>query len=212
MRRILIVEDFALVRAGFRLLIEAMRDCEVAGEAGNGDEALELIAQLRPDAVLMDISMPRMNGIEAIRRAAKLRVRPRILVLSMHSDREYVRQALIAGAAGYLLKTVDRVELELAINTVCRGESWLSPPIARIVIEDTTASARLADDPLTPRQREVLQLIAEGHTTKDIARRLHVSVKTIETHRAQLMERLDIHHVAGLVRYALRKRIISGEN
>ncbi|MBX3159037.1 MAG: response regulator transcription factor [Deltaproteobacteria bacterium] len=211
MRRILIVDDFALIRAGLRALLEAMPEVEVLGEAGNGAEALELIEQLHPDVVLMDISMPTLNGLEAIRRLSKLRAKPRVLVVSMHDEREYVRQALRAGAAGYLLKTADRNELQLAIATVARGESWLSPPVARVVIDEVIEHGDRPADELTPRQREVLQLIAEGHTTKDIARRLHVSVKTIETHRAQLMERLDIHHIAGLVRYALKAKIVSSD-
>jgi DNA-binding NarL/FixJ family response regulator len=209
-RRVLLVDDHGLVRAGLRCLLESMLDIEVVGEAGDGREALKLIEKLHPDVVLMDLSMPVLNGLEAIRRSAKLAPKPRVLVLSMHADKVYVRHALAAGAAGYVLKTADRGELAMAVATVARGESWLSPAIAKSVIEDLIAGT--PDEDLTPRQREVLQLIAEGHSTKDIARRLHLSVKTIETHRAQIMQRLDIHDVAGLVRYAIRRLLVSGES
>jgi DNA-binding NarL/FixJ family response regulator len=209
MTNVLLVEDHGLVRAGLRTLLEALPDVYVVGEASDGSDAVKLIEQLHPDIVLMDISMPRLNGIEAIRRAIKLQPRPRILVLSMHTDKEYVRAALAAGAAGYLLKAAEREELATAIATIVRGDSWLSPPIAKVVIDDLYATTELAQpDELTPRQREVLQLVAEGHSTKDIARRLDVSVKTVETHRAQIMQRLGINNIAGLVRYAIRARII----
>jgi DNA-binding NarL/FixJ family response regulator len=160
----------------------------------------------------MDLVMPRLNGIEAIRRAVKLRPRPRILVLSVHAEQEYVHAALVAGADGYLLKTAKRDELALALAAVGRGDSWISPPAAKLVIGNLAGNAAPAvPAQLSARQREVLQLIAEGHTTKDIARQLHVSVKTIETHRAQIMHRLGIHNVAGLVRYAINARIVSVE-
>jgi DNA-binding NarL/FixJ family response regulator len=205
--RVLLADDHALVRAGLRALLERLPNVEVVGEAEHGAEAVKLAAQLRPDVVMMDVSMPILNGIEATRRAVKLRPRPRVLVLSMHDDPEYVREALSAGASGYLLKTAPRRELELALAAVIRGEIWISPSIARSMVDDIGRRAPNHDE-LTPRQREILQLIAEGHTTKQIARRLHIGVKTVETHRAQLMERLDIHNIAGLVRYAIRSGII----
>jgi DNA-binding NarL/FixJ family response regulator len=204
--RVLLADDHALVRAGLRALLDRIPNVEVVGEAEHGAEAVKLAAQLRPDVVMMDVSMPILNGIEATRRTLKLRPRPRVLMLSMHDDTEYVRMALSAGASGYLLKTASRRELELALAAVIRGEIWISPSIARTVVDDIGRSA--SHDELTPRQREILQLIAEGHTTKQIARRLHIGVKTVETHRAQLMERLDIHNIAGLVRYAIRSGII----
>lgn len=210
--RVLLVEDFELLREALRCLLGTLPDIEVVGEAGDGNEALRAITKLRPDVVLMDLTMPHLNGLEAIRRAVKLKPRPNILVLTVHAEKEYVHAALVAGAAGYLLKTATRAELAAALAAVARGDSWISPLAARIVI-DGLASHEPPDQPaqLTARQREVLQLIAEGHTTKDIARRLHVSVKTVETHRAQIMRRLGIHHVAGLVRYAINARIISVE-
>jgi DNA-binding NarL/FixJ family response regulator len=208
---VLLADDHDLVRAGIRLLLEQIPEVEVVGEAGDGREAVRMINELHPDIVLMDLTMPVLNGIEATRQAAKLVPRPRVLVLSMHTDKNYVRTALAAGASGYMLKTADRAELATALATIARGESWLSPPIAKIVIEDLVSGAP-EEDPLTSRQREVLQLIAEGHSTKDIARRLHLSVKTIETHRAQIMQRLDIHDVAGLVRYAIRNLMITEES
>ncbi len=210
--RVLLVEDHALVRAGMRSLLETMPSVEVVGEAGDGNDALQLIAELEPEVVLMDISMPNLNGIEATRRAVKLKRPPHILVLSMHADREYVREALVAGAAGYLIKSASREELELAVAAVVRGEVWISPAVAQTVVDDVVRKVRSTDrkvpTALTPRQREVLQLIAEGNSTKQIARCLEVSVKTIETHRTQIMDRLDIHNVAGLVRYAIRAKIV----
>jgi DNA-binding NarL/FixJ family response regulator len=210
--RVLLVEDFDLVREALRCLLTTLPDVEVVGEAGDGNEALRAIARLRPDVVLMDLTMPRLNGVEAIRRAVKLRPRPRILVLSVHAEKEYVHAALAGGAAGYVLKTAKRDELALALAAVARGDSWISPSAAKLVIDNLAGHAPSDETAqLTARQREVLQLIAEGHTTKDVARQLHVSVKTVETHRAQIMQRLGIHHVAGLVRYAINARIVSVE-
>jgi DNA-binding NarL/FixJ family response regulator len=208
--RVLLAEDHTLVRAGLRALLERLPNIEVVGEAEHGGEALKLAAQLRPDVVLMDLSMPILNGVEATRRAMKLKPRPRVLVLSMHDEIEYVRQALAAGASGYLIKNARRGELELALAAVIRGEVWISPSIARAVAEDFALRAPAKRDDLTPRQREILQLIAEGHTTKQIAKRLHIGVKTVEAHRTQIMDRLDIHNIAGLVRYAIRMRVIPG--
>lgn len=212
--RILLAEDHNLVRAGLRSLLESFDDMKVVGEASNGNEALQQIEELQPDIVLMDVAMPDLNGIEATRRAARAHSRTRVVMLSMHGAHEYVRQALLAGAAGYVLKSAESGELETAVRAVARGEHWLSPAISRIAIaafvNDGSAPGDAAHSTgrLTARQREVLQLIAEGHSTKDIGRLLHVSVKTVESHRAQLMERLDIHDVAGLVLYAVRTGIV----
>ena len=205
--RLLMADDHTLVRAGMRTLLQTLPDVEVVAEASDGREALKLIEQHRPDVVLMDISMPQLNGLEATARVAKEFPQTRVIILSMHASEEYVLQALKAGAVGYLLKESDIAELELAIKSVARGESYLSPAVSKHVISDyvrRTGSETTSLELLTPRQREVLQLIAEGRSTKEIARILNVSVKTVETHRMQLMERLDIHDVAGLVRYALR--------
>jgi DNA-binding NarL/FixJ family response regulator len=208
--RILLAEDHAMVRAGLRSLLESIAEMEVVGEAANGNEALQQITGLRPDVVLMDVSMPELNGIEATRRAVQAHGRTRVVMLSMHADAEYVCQALVAGASGYLLKNSEPGELEMALRAAARGDIWLSPAISHVIpnLVRKFAPARRPLEKLTSRQREVLQLIAEGNTTKEIAQRLRLSVKTIETHRADLMERLEIHDVASLVRYAVRVGII----
>lgn len=209
--RVLLADDHTLVRAGFRSLLETIPDVEVVGEAADGHEALDLAAEHRPDVVVLDVALPGLNGLEVAERLGRTQASTRALMLSMHANEEYVHRALAAGAAGYLLKDADRSELDLALRAVARGEVYLSPAISKRVVGDYL-EGRVPDDGsierLTPRQREVLQLIAEGHSTKDIAQRLGLSVKTIETHRAQLMDRLDIHDVAGLVRYAIRRGII----
>jgi DNA-binding NarL/FixJ family response regulator len=212
--RVLLAEDHTLVRAGFRSLLENLPDVQVVAEAGDGREALRLIENHQPDVVLMDISMPGLNGLEAAARVASEFPYVRVIILSMHANEEYVLQALRAGVAGYLLKDAGPAELELAVTAVARGEMYLSPPLSKRLIADYVR--RVGDEAsvlerLTPRQRQVLQLIAEGHTTQDIARILGISAKTVETHRAHLMEQLDIHDVAGLVRYAIRVGLVSPE-
>jgi DNA-binding NarL/FixJ family response regulator len=171
------------------------------------------MGEQHPDLALFDISMPGLNGLEATARAVKEYPRTRVVVLSMHADDEYVYRALRAGAAGYLLKNADRRELELAVRAVARGETWLSPAVSKKVIAAFSGGKHLEDpvEVLTPRQREILQLVAEGHSTKEIAQRLDLSVKTVESHRSQLMERLGIHDVSGLVRYAIRLGIVRVE-
>ena len=211
--RVLLADDHALVRAGLRSLLAAMKEVEVVGEASSGEEALELAARERPDVVLMDIAMKGINGLET---AARLRDRApgvRVVILSMHSGEEYVLQALRAGAVGYLLKDAATGELELALRTVMRGESWLSPAVSRQVVEGYVqrVGGDAAADVLTARQREVLKLVAGGKSTKEIAFMLNLSVKTVETHRAQIMERLGIRDVPGLVRYALRTGLVPPE-
>lgn len=205
--RILLAEDHTLVRAGIRALLESLEGVEVVGEASDGREALQLAASLHPDILLMDITMKGLNGLEAAARLAKERSATRVIILSMHADQVYVRQALQAGAAGYLLKGADVAELELALKAVMRGDTYLSPSISKDLVGNLLAGKTPVSNPLdelTPRQREILQLVAEGRTTKEIAGRLDLSVKTVETHRAQLMERLDIHDVPGLVKFAIR--------
>lgn len=212
--RLLVADDHELVRAGFRSLLQAINGVEIVAEASDGLQALELIRTHHPDVVLMDISMPGLNGLEALSRIRKEFPRVRVLILSMHTSEEYVLQALRNGAAGYLLKDASPLELDLAVRAATRGEIYLSPAISGHVIESylqRTTASEAPPDRLTPRQREILQLIAEGWSTKEMAARLGISVKTVESHRMQLMERLQIHDVAGLVRYAIRVGLVTSE-
>jgi len=210
--RLVLADDHALVRAGIRSLLESFAGVAVVGEAGDGPEALELVTTLHPDVALVDISMPGLNGLDVASRISESGLSTRAIILSMHADDQFVHRAFRAGAAGYLLKSSNGVELELAVRTVASGKEWLSPALSKRVIAAYTEVDRL--DPvsvLTTRQREILQLIAEGHSTRDIAARLNVSVKTVETHRSQLMDRLGIYTVAGLVRFALKSGIVRDE-
>jgi DNA-binding NarL/FixJ family response regulator len=222
--RILLADDHTLVRAGIRSLLEQLSGIEVVAEADDGREALKKIKTHHPDVALIDVAMPEMNGIEAATRIAREFPHTRVIILSMHATEEYVLQALRAGAVGYLLKDASPAELELAVRSASRGETYLTPAVSKHVIEKyvhraggVSAEAGKDEPPvtpfevLTPRQREVLQLIAEGRSTKEIAQTLNLSVKTVETHRAQLMQRLDIHDVAGLVRYAIRVGVVKME-
>jgi DNA-binding NarL/FixJ family response regulator len=212
--RVLLADDHALVRAGIRALLSTIEGVEVIAEAGDGREALRLIKELRPDIALLDITMPDLSGLEVLKESKKDFPDLRVIILTVHEAGEYAMEALRAGAAGYLPKSAAANELQVAIKIVSRGETYVSGEVSRKtllefsqgVTEHTHLLARL-----TPRQREILTLIAEGHSTKDIARRLNISVKTVESHRAQLMERLDIHDVAGLVRYAIRKGLVKVE-
>jgi len=211
--RVLLVDDHKLVRAGIRSLLREIEGVEVVAEASDGAEALLLAERERPDVVLMDIAMKGMDGLDA---AARLRERlpmTKVVILSMHTSEEYVLLALRAGAAAYLIKDSATSELELALQSVMRGETYLSPAISRQVVEGYVQRVGVgtAADPLTPRQREVLKRIAEGGSTKEIAFELNLSVKTVETHRAQIMERLGIRDVAGLVRYAMRTGLVPPE-
>jgi DNA-binding NarL/FixJ family response regulator len=219
--RIILADDHALVRGGIRALLDKLPGIQVIAEASDGREALRLVEIHRPDIILMDIAMAGMNGLEATLRLARDYPGVRVIILSMHTNEEYVLKALRLGASGYLLKDAGITELELAIKSVAQGETYLSPPVSKHVIAsymkrvgDTPAGANNLDpenalDKLTLRQREILQLIAEGQTTQEIAQKLNVSVKTVETHRMQLMERLDIHDIASLVRFAIRVGLIS---
>ncbi len=213
--RVLLAEDHTLVRAGIHALINSFDDITVVAEASDGREAAKQARNARPDVVLMDIAMPGLNGLEATARIVRSCPNTRVLVLTMHSNEEYVVQALRAGATGYLVKEAATAELHHAISSVARGETYLSPSISRRAVErlmdnDRTPSSSL--DQLTPRQREILQLIAEGMSTREIADLLNVSIKTVESHRAQLMERLGIRDVPGLVRLAIREGLISSDN
>ena len=210
--RILLADDHALVRAGIRALLEGLDGVGVVAEAGNGAEVLALAREHRPDVVLLDISMPGMSGLEASAQLRRELPEVRVVMLSMHANEEYVLQALRAGAVGYLLKDSATAELEIALKAVMQGETYLSPPISRQVVDgyvQRVGAEQPGPDILTPRQRQVLQLIAEGHSTKEIAYHLELSVKTVETHRAQLMERLQIRDIAGLVKYAIRSGLAS---
>jgi DNA-binding NarL/FixJ family response regulator len=218
--RILLADDHVLMRAGITALLQRIPDLTVVAEADDGREALQLIATHLPDIAMLDISMPELNGLEVAERVAREFPAVRVIILSMHATSDYVLRAMRVGASGYLLKGARLAELELAIISVARGETYLSPAAAKHVIggyrDQASGAAPAADaqsqERLTTRQREILQLIAEGKTTKEIAQVLTLSAKTVEMHRAQLMERLDIHDVAGLVRYALRAGIISGDS
>ncbi len=208
--RIVIADDHNLVRAGLVTLMSRLPEVEVVGEARDGREFLKLIRELEPDIALTDIAMPELNGLEAAERVRRDFPKVKVIILSMHANEDYVAQALKAGASGYLLKDAATAELEMALKVVAQGQFYLSPSISRQVVDTYLHGSPTGLELLSSRQREVLQLIAEGKSTRDIAEALHLSVKTIETHRAQVMERLDIHDVAGLIKYALRKGLISG--
>lgn len=213
--RLLLADDHGMFREGLRALIEKQTDLEVVGEAANGREAVRLARDLTPTVVVMDVSMPDLGGVEATRRILKRSPKAKVIALSMHSDRRFVVEMLRAGAQGYLLKDCAYEELVCAIRTVAGGRVYLSPRIAGVVLEDCVrraASEAAAPAPaLTAREREVLQLLAEGHGTKQIAARLHVSTKTIDTHRHNIMNKLDIRSVAELTKYAVREGLTTLE-
>ena len=213
-RRVLLADDHQLVRAGLRVLIDALPDFEVVAEVGDGVEAVEQARKLQPDLALLDLSMPRMSGLEA---ATAMRIGSpgtRVIVLSMHASEQHFAAALKAGATGYVIKDAAVNELAEALRAVAGGDHYVSPRISGAVMESLARNLRgeevgTGGPALSPRQRQVLQLIAEGRNTREIAGQLHVSVKTVETHRAELMRRLDIHDVAGLTRYAIRAGLVS---
>lgn len=211
--RILIAEDHTIVRQGLSALINRQPDMQVVGEAKDGKEAIEKTKEMSPDVILMDIAMKHMNGLEATARIKKIAPEVKILVLTMYDNEEYIYQILRAGASGYLLKEAAMADLISAIKAVNGGESYLSPSISKKVIEDYIRRAEQGetagfDDILSDREREILQLIAEGHTYEEIASILCISKKTVETHRANIMDKLDIHDKVGLVKYAIRKGLI----
>jgi DNA-binding NarL/FixJ family response regulator len=212
--RVLLADDHTLVLAGIRGLLMNLAGVDVVGTAGDGHETLRLAEELRPDVVLLDIGMPGMNGLEVAERLKKLDPAIRVVILSMHLSEEYVLRALRAGAAGYLLKDSAVAELEVAVRAVARGETYLSPPVSKRVVDEYVSRTGGIVDPLaalTPRQREILQLVAEGHTSKEIAQRLGVSYRTVETHRNQLMKRAGVTDLAGLVRFAVRVGLVARE-
>jgi DNA-binding NarL/FixJ family response regulator len=209
--RILLADDHTLVRAGIRSLLTGIENVLVVGEASDGHEALRRVADTHPHLVLLDIMMPGLNGLEVLARIHRDHPDVRVIILSMNAAEEYVLQALRAGASGYLLKNVSPTELAMAVKAVAAGETYLAASVSRHVIDaylKRTGSSAGPLESLTSRQREILQLIAEGRTTKEIAKRLDLSVKTVETHRTQLMDRLGIHDIAGLVRFAIREGLI----
>ena len=213
--RILLADDHELVRNGIRALLEKLSGVEVTGEASNGHELIRLVEKSEPHIVLTDMAMPGLNGLEVTRHLANTFPKVRVLILSMYADEEHLYLALRAGAAGYLLKGSAREELELAIRAVARGDTYLSPPVAKITIREYSDRVNAESCPLrklSPRQEQVLQLIAEGKTTKQVALELNISVKTVETHRMQLMDRLEIHDIPGLVRFAIKVGLVALED
>jgi len=222
--RVLLADDHALVRAGIRALLTGLPDVDSVIEAGDGQEALSLLRELRPDVALVDIAMPGLNGLELAARVMREAPETRLVILSMHGTPGHVAQALRAGVCGYLLKDSAADELPVLLRAVMRGETYLSPTISKQVVDGylgrtsspgTAAAAGAPDgsdlDVLTSRQREILQLVAEGKSTKEVAQLLDLSAKTVETHRAQIMDRLGIRDLAGLVRYAVRTGLVSSD-
>jgi DNA-binding NarL/FixJ family response regulator len=214
--RVLLADDHKIMREGLRSLLANEEEIEVVSEAENGRQTLELVRQVKPDVVVMDIAMPDLNGIEATQRIVSHESAPKVIALSMHSDKRFVTQMLRAGASGYLLKDCALEELAFAIRTVATRGVYLSPAIAGVVTEEIVHPMTSTDSgvcsPLTSREREVLQLLAEGHGTKEIAAMIDVSVKTVETHRQNVMAKLDLHSIAELTKYAVREGLTSLED
>jgi DNA-binding NarL/FixJ family response regulator len=213
MIRVLIAEDHLMVRAGIRALLEKAGDIHVMGEASNGQEAIEMTDTLKPDVLIMDIMMPRMNGIQAAENIRELKLSTNILLLSMYSDEGFVHQALQCGVKGYVLKSSVSDELLWAVRAVASGKMYLSSPISEIVVESAIHphSAAQDGDPLSnlsPREKEILQLIAEEHTSAEIGKMLSISEKTVEKHRTKLMEKLNVRNLAGLVRLAVKYHLV----
>ena len=206
--RILLADDHAVVRQGFKMILGAQPDMEIVGEAGNGRDAVELAEQLRPEVVVMDVAMPELNGIEATRRITDALPHTRILALSMHKDSVYVRETLRAGARGYLLKDSPAGDLLAAVRAVASGQGYLSPEVSNAVLDDYRRHVSNPIDLLTSREREVLQMLAEGKTNKEIAGVLNLSVYTVDAHRGRIMEKLNLHSINELVRFAVRNGLV----
>ncbi len=205
--RILLADDHLIFRQGLKGLLER-EGLQVVGEAADGQEAIRRARDSSPDVAVLDLTMPLLNGLDAAREIVRVSPRTRPILLTMHTEDPYVLEAMRAGIKGYVLKTQPSTDLVQAIQEVCRGRVYLSPGVSRAVVEAYVGKTELPPDPLSPREREVLQLVAEGKTTKETARLLGVSVKTAENHRTRIMAKLDIHETAGLVRYAIRQGII----
>ena len=216
MIRVIVADDHHLVRQGIRMLLEKADDIEVVGEAEDGQEAVEMAERLTPDVLVMDISMPRLNGTQATERIHSRGLATQVVILSMHADKTIVRQALRYGAKGYVLKRAVAEELLLAVRAANLGDTYLSPPIAGSILSEFLAVSHGSDEPdvmerLTPRERQVLQLLAEGGTNRAIAQELVISVKTVEKHRTKLMGKLHVHDLTGLVRIAVKQGLASIE-
>jgi DNA-binding NarL/FixJ family response regulator len=206
--RILLCDDHAVVRQGFKMILSAQADMEIVGEAANGREAVSLAEELRPDVVVMDVAMPELNGIEATRRLVAANAHAKVIALSMHKDSVYVREILRAGARGYLLKDSGAGDLVTAIRAVAGGESYLSPSVSNAVLDDYRKHVTNPIDLLSSREREVLQMLAEGKTNKEIAVVLNLSVYTVDAHRGRIMEKLNLHSINELVRFAVRNGLV----
>lgn len=212
--RIVLADDHKLMRGGLRVLLEQQQDFAVVGEASDGREAVALVSSQKPDVLVMDIGMPNLNGIEAAAQITQNHPEISVVMLSMHSDESYVLRALKAGAKGYLLKDSAETDLIRAVHSVAEGKSFFSPAVSKVLLDDYVRKLKRSgtEDPydlLTPREREVLQLVAEGKSNKDVAQLLNLSVYTVETHRSNIMEKLNLHGVPELILYAVRKGIIS---
>jgi two-component system, NarL family, response regulator NreC len=206
--KILLADDHTIVRQGLKLILSSHADLQVIGEAANGREVLELAEKLQPDVVLMDVAMPELNGIEATRRLHQTSPRTKVLVLSMHKEAVYVREILKAGARGYILKDAIDTELVSAIQSVARGDGYISPAISGTLLSDYRQNITNPLDLLSSREREVLQLIAEGKTNKEVATRLNLSVYTVDSHRGKIMEKLNLHSTGELVRFAVKQGLV----
>ncbi len=212
--RIVLADDHTILRNGLRLLLERQADFKVVGEANNGREAVDLVEREVPDVVVMDIAMPMLNGIEATSRITAARLKTQVVILSVHSDESYILRALKAGARGYLLKDSAEADLIQAIRAVCAGKAYFSPAVSKVLAEDYVRKVQQqgVDDPydlLTARERELLQLLAELKSTKDISALLGLSPHTVDTHRGNLMQKLNVHSLAELILYAVRKGVVS---
>lgn len=217
MIRLLIAEDHLMVRAGIRALLEKAGDINILGEASNGQEAVEMTEALKPDVLIMDIMMPRMNGIQAAQNIRELRLPTYILLLSMYADAGFIHQALQCGVKGYVLKSSVSDELLRAVRAVASGQTFLSSPISEVIVESGIHPHQPGTDAdplsnLSPREKEILQLIAEGHTSVEIAKMLFISEKTVEKHRTKLMEKLNVRNLAGLVRTAVKYRLVDPDS